>query len=234
MLLAAIVLANLIVAQPALAADRTVVKLAFSGPRNQPVEVWVTRADAEDGSLAIKLIAKGVGPRPQSLTLYSGGGGDDGPGTNDFRSVTAKVAVLPMAGKAVRVDFSYQIPGTTEEQTDSTLIGFEGKPHKLLHLTVRRTRQRNKNCATAEETALQPEGDELDGRIVAAHQLKATPALGDDDEPLDAKCVTIATEKTVYRYTGEKYVEAAEPQVSPQPSPSPMASPAPKLPDSQD
>ncbi len=222
MMLAALVVANLVVAQPAQAADRTLMKLALTGARNVPIEVWLTRGDTEDGSLVVKLISKGVGPRAQSLTLYTGGGGDDGPGSADFRNLSAKVIALPMVGKAVRVDFSYQVPGTTQEQTETTLVGFAGKTHRLLRVTTRRTREKSKICSEADETSLEPEGDELDGKIVAQHHMTATPALGDDDEPLDLTCVSTKLERKVYRFTGEKFVETDEPAASPQPTPSPQ------------
>jgi hypothetical protein len=219
-------IANLVLSNAAQAApDRTVVRLTFSTAKKGPIDVWVTRADGEDQSLVVKLIAKGVGPRPQSLTLYSGGGGDDGPSVGELRGLTARVIDLPMAGKAVRVDFTYQVPGQTagDEQTDTTLVGFDGKTRKLLHLVTRRTHKKSELCSEAEETALQPEGDELDGRIVAERRITATPALGDDDEPLDMTCVSQKGLKKVFRFTGEKYLEAGdEPQPSPSPSPVPM------------
>ena len=205
---------NLVVAQPAEAApDRTVAKVTLTGARNAPIEAWVTRADAEDGSLVVKLIEKGVGARPQALTLYRGGGGDDGPGSADFRELTAKVVDLPMAGKAVRVDFSFQVPGTTEEKTETTIVGFSGKTHRLLQL----------------ETRLIPEGDEMEGRLVSERHIVATPALGDEDEPLDLTCVSTKAERKVYRFTGEKYLETSEPQASPAPGvPSPSPAPVPE------
>src|SRR3954447_9235038 len=94
-------IANLLVASPALAADKTVSKLAFTGAKSAPVEVWLTRADAADGGLVLKLIAKGIGPRPQALTLYTGGGDDDGPGTGELKGLTAKLMEVPSLGKVV-------------------------------------------------------------------------------------------------------------------------------------
>jgi hypothetical protein len=213
---------NLVVAQPAQAApDRTIRKVALTGARNAPIEAWITRSDAEDGSLVVKLIEKGVGPRPQSITLYRGGGGDDGPGSSDFRDVTAKVVELPMAGKVVRVDFSFQVPGTAEEKTETTLIGFSGKTHRLIQVETRHTRQKNQNCGEVEETRLIPDGDEMEGRLVTERHIVATPALGDEDEPLDLTCVSTKAERKVYRFNGDKYLETNEPAASPQPSPSP-------------
>jgi len=183
--------ANLVLAQPAKVTDRTVQKLTFT-EKSGPVEVWLTRADASDGGLVVKLIAKGVGPRPQALTLYTGGGEDDGPGGGEVKSLSLKLIEVPALGKVVRADFAYQIPGSTgEEQTETTLIGFGGKTRKLLELVTRRTHQRNKNCREVEETALTPEGDDLDGYVAAARKLKVVPVRGDDDEPLDPGCVPV-------------------------------------------
>jgi hypothetical protein len=207
---------------PALGADRTVSKLTIPG--KAPIELWLTRADAEDGGLIVKVIAKGVGPRPQALTLYSGGGDDDGPGTAEVKNLTAKLMEVPAVGKIVRVDFGYQIPGTTEEETQTTLIGFGGKTHKLLELTTRRTHQRNKNCREVWEVGLTAEGDELDGEVVAQKRLKVIPVRGDDDEPLDQSCVPQKNERLVYRWNGDRFAEAKSAQPSPSPLPMPRES----------
>jgi hypothetical protein len=210
---ALVVFLGLVAAQPAAAADRTVQKLTVG-----KAEVWLTRADADDGGLVIKLIAKGVGPRPQALTIYSGGGDDDGPGTAEVKGLTAKLMEVPAAGKLVRIDFAYQIPGTTSEQTETTLIGFEGKTHKMLSLVTRKSGTRNPQCKELWDTALSGEGDELDGRLVALKKLKVIPVRGDDDEPLDKGCVPEKPTRTVYRFTGERFADTT---TVPSPSPSP-------------
>jgi hypothetical protein len=228
LLTAALIFANLLVAQPARAADKTVAKLVLTVGA-KPIDVWLTRADTEDGGLTIKVIAKGVGPRPQAITLYTGGGEDDGPGGGEIKSLTLKPFDVPAAGKLVRVDFSYQIPGHTDEQTDTTIIGFQGKTKKLLELTTKRTRTRNKHCKEVEENALTAEGDDLDGYLVTNRRLKVIPVRGDDDEPLDPGCVSQKPEKKQLRWNGERFVD---PQPQPTPSPAPqgaaMAKPAPK------
>src|SRR5687767_2524582 len=108
--------ANLLAAQPAV--EKTLLKLGLT-VGDKPIEVWVARADSDDGGLSLRLIAKGVGPKPQALTLYTGGGDDDGPGGDELKSVTAKVVELPQAGKVVRVDFAYRLPGQRDEETHS-------------------------------------------------------------------------------------------------------------------
>jgi hypothetical protein len=214
-----ILLLLILLVTPALGADRTVAKVTVPG--KTPVEVWLTRADAEDGGLVVKVIAKGVGPRPQALTIYTGGGDDDGPGTAEVKVLTAKVMDVPAAGKIVRVDFGYLIPGTTEEETQTTLVGFGPKTHKLLELMTKRTHQRNKNCKEIWETALTGEGDDLDGEVVAQKKLKVIPVRGDDDEPLDSGCVPQKNERLIYRWNGEHFAETKSAQPSPSPSPDP-------------
>jgi hypothetical protein len=215
-----VLFAGLVAAQPPLAGDRTVQKLSLG-----KIEIWLTRSDAMDGGLVLKLIDKGVGPRPQSLTLYTGGGDDDGPGTDEIKSLTGKVLEVPSVGKVLRVDFTYQIPGTPEEQTDTTLVGFAGKTRKLLQIVTKKTVTRNKQCKELWETALSGGGDDLDGEIVTQRKLKVIPVRGDDDEPLDKTCVPQKPQQVVYRWNGERFVEGgAEP--SPSPSPAPEASKA--------
>ena len=128
---------------------------------------------------------------------------------------------VPAVGKIVRVDFGYQIPGTTEEETQTTLIGFGGKTHKVLELITKRTHQRNKNCREIWETGLTGEGDELDAEMVAQKRLKVIPVRGDDDEPLDQGCVPQKNERIVYRWNGDHFAETRGTQPSPSPAPAP-------------
>jgi hypothetical protein len=228
-MIAALVAANLLVATPVRAADKTVAKLTFASAKG-PLEVWLTRADSADGNLVVKVIAKGVGPKPQSLTIYSGGGDDDGPGVEEARALTAKVIELPAVGKAVRVDFTHVELGGQDEETETTLVGFDGKTHKLLELTTRRTHARSKVCREREETALLGELGEAEGMLTATTRLHVDPTLGDDDEPIDRKCVAPkGVYRVIYKWTGERYVDAraAVPAPSPSPSPMPAAPPAP-------
>jgi hypothetical protein len=218
-----IFVAFLSVAAPAHAADRTVQKLMLGGAK--PLEVWITRADAADGGLVVKVIAKGVGPRPQAITIYSGGGDDDGPGTGEVKALAGKIMEIPSVGKVLRVDFSYQIPGTAEEQTETTLIGFGGKTHKLLELVTKKTHTRNKNCKEVWDTQISGEGDELDGQVVALRKLKVIPVRGDDDEPLDQGCVPLKAERKAYRWTGDHFADPSA-KAEPSPSPGPAAPPA--------
>src|SRR5262245_55187072 len=131
---AALIAAGLLVSVVALAnppvVERTLFKLAVPG--DKPIEVWVARADRNDGGLTWRLVAKGVGPKPQSPTIYAGGGDDDGPGGDEVKGVTAKVVELPGAGKVARVDFAYRLPGLNDVETHSTWVGFEGRTHRLL------------------------------------------------------------------------------------------------------
>jgi hypothetical protein len=222
-MVSALLVANLVLTTPARGADRTVTKLAFAGGKG-PLDVWLTRADGTDGSLTVKVIAKGVGPKPQSLTIYAGGGDDDGVGVEEVRTLSAKVIELPAVGKAVRVDFTHVVLGSTDEETETTLVGFDGKTHKLLELTTRRTHARSKVCREWEETALLGELGEAEGMLTATTRLRVQPTLGDDDEPLDKTCVAPkGVYRQIYRWSGERYLDAATPSPAPSPSPAPAA-----------
>jgi len=181
-------LAMLLTSPSLRAQERTVAKAQVAAePGKPPVEVWVTRQRDEEGGVVIKLVAKGVGPKPQALTLYTGGGADDGAGDAEVRKIAASPFDLPGGRKGVRVDFTYRIPDgrKKDEQTDTSLVGFGGgKAHKLIELRTRLARDRSKLCREAEEIALSLEGDQL----IAIVGRKALPELGDDDLPIDKTC----------------------------------------------
>jgi hypothetical protein len=185
----------------------TVVKLAFDAAPDQKIDVWVTRTRAADGGLTVKLIAKGVGPRPQALTVYRGGGEDDGPGDEEVRGISAKVIDFPSVGKLVRVDFAYRLPGQDAEQTDTTLVGFAKKTHRVFDLTTRRAYARNPQCRATEETTLSGEPGEGAPRLVSAERILVRAVRGDDDEPIDKSCRPSARPgRAVYQWNGEKFV----------------------------
>jgi hypothetical protein len=200
-----VLVAKLVIAEPAV--ERTLFKLAVT-VGEKPIDVWVTRGDRDDGGLTLRLLAKGVGPKAQSLTLYTGGGDDDGPGGDELKRVTAKVVELPAAGKVVRVDFSYRLPGLHDEETHSTWVGFDGRTHRVLELVTRKLHVRSKQCKEIEETTLLGEQGESAGGLTAATRLRTEAALGEDDLPMDKKCRGDFTSRAVYRWTGEKYVAA--------------------------
>jgi hypothetical protein len=191
-----------------LAQERTVAKCQVAPAEGQkPIDVWVTRTRDSEGGVVIKLIARGVGPKPQALTIYSGGGADDGAGDDEVQKVSAKAFDLPAGKKGVRVDFSFRIPDgkKNDEQTDTTLVGFGGgKTHKLIELRTRRYRDRSKICREGEEVALAVDGNDL----VAGTSQKTEPELGDDDLPIDKTCKAprgIAKKKYVWK--NEKFVD---------------------------
>jgi hypothetical protein len=210
---------------------RTAVKLDFETAPQKRLDVWVTRARGDDGGLTIKLIAKGVGPRPQALTVYSGGGDDDGPGDDDLKSLKARVVDLPVVGRSVRVDFTYKIGA--EETTETTLVGFAGKTHRLLDVVTRRARPRNPHCAEAEETALS--FDAVEVGLVATTRWKVVAAYGDDDLPVDKSCrAPRGATRELYRYSelqGKFLLGQFTPAPSPSPSPTPAAGGAAQNPD---
>jgi hypothetical protein len=197
-------------AAPARAQERTVAKLQVAGgpgEADKPIEVWVTRAKDSEGGITVKLIAKGVGPKPQALTLYSGGGADDGAGDAEVKQITARPFELPGGKPGVRVDYSFRLPDgkKKDEQIDTILVGFGGgKTHKVFELRTRLSRDRSKLCREGEEVALS-----LDGKgLVAATTRTAEPVLGDDDLPLDKTCrAPKGAVKKSYPWKGDRFID---------------------------
>jgi hypothetical protein len=184
------------------AQERTVSKLSIP-----PLEVWVTRARSSDGGLTIKLVAKGVGPKPQALTIYQGGGDDDGPGDAELRALTASAVDLPAGKKGARVDVTLHPPDgkKNDERTETTIVGFDGKTHKLLELVTRVGRDRSKICREFQETALTVAGADL----VGVTSTRRESALGDDDLPLDKNCRSPnGAAKKVYKWATDHFVDA--------------------------
>jgi hypothetical protein len=192
----------LVLSATAFAEDKTVAKLTLA-----PYEVWVTRARAADGGLTLKLIAKGVGPKPQALTLYQGGGDDDGLSDSDLKTVKASPFELPGGQKGVRVDLTFRVPDgkKQDEQTDTMLVGFMGKTRKLVELRTRLAKDRTKICRDSEETALSLDDK---GNLVAATVHKGESALGDDDLPLDKNCRgRSGVQKKTYKWADDKFID---------------------------
>ena len=226
-------------ASPALAAEsKALVQLTFAPEPNKPnIDVWVTRAGDDEGGLIIKLIARGVGPKAQALTIYSGGGGDEGPGESDLKSIGAKVFELPGGRKAVRVDFTYQVPEskTREIQTDTWIVGFGGKTHKLLPeaLRTRFSSDRSKVCREREETTLSAESDAEGVLLVAARAERVDAVYGDDHLPVDKTCrAAPGVDKKAYRLAVDEGKPASPspdggaPAVAPAPAPANAATDA--------
>ena len=196
-----LVFGSFLVAASVSAQERTVSKLSIP-----PVEVWVSKTLAGDGGLTVKLTAKGVGPKPQSLTLYQGGGDDDGAGAADLRGLTASVVDLPNAQKGVRVDVTLHPPDgkKSDERTETIIVGFAGKTHKLLELITRVGRDRSKICREFQDTALAVEGADL----VGVTSTRRESALGDDDLPLDKACRSPSgTAKKIYKWSTDHFVD---------------------------
>jgi hypothetical protein len=211
------------------AAEKTLARLTIvPAPGGARVECWLTEQDSGDGSVALKLVIKGAAPRPQAMTIYAGGGEDDGPGAAEVRSGKASVLDLPDGKKLVRVDFAYSQPGGggRGEQTDTTLVAVDGRPRKLLELTTLVGRDRSPVCRDFTETKLSARASGGGSEVVATTSKLATPSLGDDDLPIDRGCkAPRGAEKVVYRLSGDK-LEQIEPAPPAQPPPS--AQPTPK------
>jgi len=186
--------------------DRQVGKLVLEHEPGKKIELSLTRARTADGGLVVKVVAKGLGPKPVPLVIYQGGGDDDGVGDEDVRGVVLKPFELGNGIKGARIDLTFRVPDGKKKdvQTDTTLIGFAGKPHKLLQLTTERARDRSKVCRDLESTELKVEGTDLG----TATTKQVEPALGDDDLPIDKSCkAPSGAVKKVYRWEKDHFVD---------------------------
>jgi hypothetical protein len=191
--------------------ERTVARVTFpfkDGDRSVKVEASVTRQRVGDGGVQIKLITQGLSPRPQALTIYAGGGDDDGPSDKAVREVKAQAFDMPDGQKAVRVDLTFVMPGTKGDlQTDTTLVGFVGKPHKLLELPTGTQKARSRTCKETRGTSIRfsPPGTPL--QLEASTTLLLESALGDDDLPVDKQCTgTRPVARSLYRWEKDRFV----------------------------
>jgi hypothetical protein len=216
-----------LLAAPAFA-DETAAKLTLAIESDKKVDLWVTRSRGDDGSLTLKLIARGLWPKPQALTLYSGGGDDDGYGDDDVRRVTAHSFDVGGGKKIAKIDITYKPPDgkKVDEQVDTILVGFDGKTHKMLELTTKRSRNRSKVCRETDQIDLSADGPTL----TASRHLVREAALGDDDLPVDKSCRSPKdVAKKYFKLTGGQWVESEEPPPAEAPpvaaTPPPAATP---------
>lgn len=183
--------------------EKTVAKISVTPSLSaSPVDIWLSRTRNDDGGLVVKLVSRTSTTKAMSLTIYSGGGDDDGAGDADVRNLVVRPFDVPGGRRWVRVDFTYRIPdgGKRDERTDTTLIELLPKPRRLIDITTQQVKQRSKNCREGEETQLFAENIEGELRLVATTQKIVDPVLGDDDLPIDKKCkVTDAAERKVFR-----------------------------------
>jgi hypothetical protein len=194
-------------------AERTLATLTFA-PRvgKTTVKAWVTRKRLDDGGVVVRLVADGVGDKAQALTLYQGGGDDDGPSDDLLKAVKAQAFDLPDGEKAVRVDLRFLVPGSKNDfQTDTYLVGFAKKTHKLVELRTRLEHDRSKTCREVKETQLRFSADQPI-RLEALTSTVLDPALGDDDSPIDKSCRGKTPEaRVVYKLTDDHFVPVDPP-----------------------
>lgn len=207
-------------------ADETAAKVTVAVEPGKTVDVWVTRARGDNASLTLKLIARGPWPKPQALTLYQGGGDDDGYGDDDVKKVTAHSFDVGGGKKIAKVEITYKPPDgkKVDEQTDTILVGFEGKTHKMLELTTRRSRDRSKVCRETDQIDLAADG----ATLTASRHLVREAALGDDDLPIDKSCRSPKdVAKKFFKLSGGQWIESdAPPADAPAASAAPAVTPA--------
>ncbi len=205
--LASLALSVLLLAGAARANEQALTQLKITpAPGKSPVDVWLVRALDGEGGVAIKVVARGIGPKPQSLTVYSGGGGDEGPGEEVMKSITMTPFELVNGHKGVRVDFTYRLAEGKHKdvQTDTWIVGFVGKLHKLIdQLRTRSSQEKNKYCREREETALTAQIDAGEAVLVAATTKSVEAVYGEDDLPVDPTCrAPTGTERKAYKLEG--------------------------------
>jgi hypothetical protein len=231
----------LLAATPSRAEERALTQVKLTPAPGKPVvDVWLMRGTDEEGGLSIKLIARGVGPKSQSLTVYSGGGGDEGPGAADMKSVTMVPFELVNGISGVRVDFTYRVPEGKHKdvQTDTWIVGFSGgKAHKLIdQLRTRFSQEKNKDCRERGETALQAVIDAGEAVLVASTARTVEAVYGEDDLPVDPTCrAPNGVERKAYKLDGliEKAPDAPKPPEAKAPEPQKPAAPDAKAPETK-
>jgi len=191
--------------------DKTVARISVSPTLSAaPVDVWLTRTRNEDGGLVVKVVTRTSTTKALSLTVYQGGGDDDGAGDDDVRNLVVRPFDVPGGRRWLRVDFTYKIPDSPskrDERTDTTLIELLPKPRKLIEITTQQIKMKSKLCREGEETQLIPENIEGELRLVATTQRIVDPVLGDDDLPIDKKCkAPDGVERKVFRPSPKGFV----------------------------
>jgi hypothetical protein len=192
------------------AGEQTVAKLTLPAEAGRPaIDVTVDRVASADGGVLVKLGARTNG-RTQTLTLYQGGGDEDGAGDRDLRAIAATAFELPGGRPAVRVDVTYHPADQPKrnERTDTFLVGVAAAPRVLLELPTRLLRDRSKVCRELVETQLGDDGIDLVTRTV----VRLEPALGDDDLPIDRTCVSPREQRRkIYKWAGERFIDPDAP-----------------------
>ena len=177
-------------------------------------QVTVHRARMADGGLklSLSLADKAKKKKPQSVTLYEGGGDDDGPSDKNFRSVDLQAFALPDGSRSVRVDFEFLAPGEKKHrQVDTYIVSVDDGVHVAAEVTTLRERDRTKRCHEVESTSLSMTKE---GRLIARPTSALESDLDDQDNPIDKQCVGKHPGRPVtYKFDGEKFL-----QIDPLPS----------------
>ena len=194
------------------AAEQEAAALELGGQRAATVTVY--RARTGDGGLKLRLslVDKARKKKPQSVTLYEGGGDDDGPSDKNFRSVDLQAFALPDGSRSVRVDFEFLAPGEKKHrQVDTYIVSVDDGVHVAAEVTTLRERDRTKRCHEVESTSLVMTKE---GRLIARPTSALESDLDDQDNPVDKQCVGKHPARPVtYKFDGEKFL-----QIDPLPS----------------
>ncbi len=174
------------------------------------------RTRQPDGGLKLRLVVTNKvdkKAKPQSVTVYEGGGDDDGPSDKAFRSASIEPYTLPRGVRGARVDFEFQVPGSKKyRQTDTFLVALGEAPKLVLEATTHREHDRTKVCHELEEATLTLDKD---GRMFVRPVSVLESELNDDDLPVDKTCRGKHNgQQITYKFDGETFL-----QIDPPPAP---------------
>jgi hypothetical protein len=186
------------------AGDRVVAALDVTS--TPALNLSVTRQTLPEGGMKLRLLVqRASGKTVKSMVLYEGGGGDDGPGEKDFRSVKLSAFDLPAETRGVRVDFEFTIPGSrTKRQIDSFLVSVDGTPRTVLEATTHKELDRSRVCHEVEEAQIVSHDD---GKLFVRPSSDLESEVSDDDDsPIDKSCQGLhAGKEIVYQFDGETF-----------------------------
>ncbi len=206
------------------APPREVAAIELSG--KAPISLSLQRLKQGDGGLRLKLFVTAQGAAGQkkktSVTVYEGGGDDDGPSDKAFRSANIEPFALPGGKRGARVDFEFQVPGSKKHrQIDTYVVALDEAPRLVLDTTTRRERDRSKVCHEIEESTITLEKD---GRLFVRPVSALESELDDDDLPIDKSCRGKRPgQQVTWKFDGDVFF-----QVDP-----PLAKPKKKAPDEE-
>jgi hypothetical protein len=177
-----------------------------------PIALSLQRIKTSDGGLKLRLIVSAK--KKSSVTVYEGGGDDDGPSDKAFKSANIEPFSLPGGVRGARIDFEFQVPGSKKHrQVDTYLVSLEDAPKLVLDTTTRRERDRTKVCHEVEVSTLTLEKD---GKLYVKPVSALESELDDDDLPVDKSCKGKRPgQQVTFKWDGEVFLQIDPPLAKP-------------------